>query len=82
VRWLRVALLLLLAAGLVSAQTAGPIRVGTYANEPLVSRDAGGAPQGIYELGALKADKRSAYYRTLNVWIEGVRSGAGRSRRP
>ena len=47
VRWLLFALLLL-PAGPVSAQTAGPIRVGTYANEPLVFRDAGGAPQGIY----------------------------------
>ena len=47
VRWLLVALLLL-PAGPVSAQTAGAIRVGTYANEPLVFRDAGGAPQGIY----------------------------------
>ena len=26
------------------------------------------------ELGALKADKRSVYYRSLNVWIEGVRT--------
>ena len=48
VRWLLLALLLLLPAGPVSAQTAGPVRVGTYANEPLVFRDAGGAPQGIY----------------------------------
>jgi phosphoserine phosphatase RsbU/P len=47
VRWLLVALLLL-PAGPVSAQIAGPVRVGTYANEPLVFRDAGGAPQGIY----------------------------------
>jgi ABC-type amino acid transport substrate-binding protein len=40
--------LLLLSASPVSAQTARPVRVGTYANEPLVFRDAGGAPQGIY----------------------------------
>ena len=48
VRWLLVALLPLLAAGPVSAQTAGPVPRRTYANEPLVFRDAGGAPQGIY----------------------------------
>jgi phosphoserine phosphatase RsbU/P len=47
VRWLLV-VLLLLPARPVSAQTAGPVRVGTYANEPLVFRDAGGASQGIY----------------------------------
>jgi len=47
VRWLLVALLLV-AAGPVSAQTARPVRVGTYADEPLVFRDAGGAPKGIY----------------------------------
>ncbi len=51
VRWLLLALLLvllLLSAAPVSAQTAGPVRIGTYANEPLVFRGAGGAPQGIY----------------------------------
>jgi sigma-B regulation protein RsbU (phosphoserine phosphatase) len=47
VRWLLVAVLLV-AAGPVSAQPAGPVRVGTYANEPLVFRDAGGTPHGIY----------------------------------
>lgn len=30
------------------AAAAAPIRVGTYANEPLIFRDAGGAPRGIY----------------------------------
>src|SRR5258706_187866 len=51
VRWLLLALLLvllLLFAAPVSAQAAGPVRIGTYANEPLVFRDAGGAAQGIY----------------------------------
>ena len=47
VRWL-LAAVLLLAAGPVSAQTTAPIRVGTYADEPLVFHDAGGAPRGIY----------------------------------
>jgi serine phosphatase RsbU (regulator of sigma subunit)/anti-sigma regulatory factor (Ser/Thr protein kinase) len=47
VRWL-LAALLFLAASPVSAQTARAVRVGTYANEPLVFRDAGGAPQGVY----------------------------------
>ena len=46
-KWLLVALLLL-SASPVSAQTARPVRVGTYANEPLVFRAAGGAPQGVY----------------------------------
>ncbi len=51
VRWLLLALLLVLlvlSAAPVSAQAAGPVRIGTYANEPLVFRDAGGAAQGIY----------------------------------
>jgi phosphoserine phosphatase RsbU/P len=47
VKWLLVALVLL-SASPVSAQTARPVRVGIYANEPLVFRAAGGAPQGVY----------------------------------